>query len=81
VTGDVINLRRVRKAKARSQAAGEAAGNRSRFGRGKSVRVLEAAEQALADRRFEAHRRESPAVASNVASDSADDVADDLNVR
>jgi hypothetical protein len=81
VTGDVINLRRVRKAKARSQAAAEAADNRSRFGREKSVRTREAAEKALADRRFEAHRREIPVSPDNSSRDSADDLADKLDGR
>ncbi|MGO9004623.1 MAG: DUF4169 family protein [Beijerinckiaceae bacterium] len=60
MTGDVVNLRRVRKAKARRLAEAEAADNRSRFGREKSARALEAANKALVDRHFEAHRRETP---------------------
>jgi Domain of unknown function (DUF4169) len=58
VSAELINLRRVRKAKARSTAEKEAAENRRRFGLSKSDRALGAAEKALADRNFEAHRRE-----------------------
>jgi hypothetical protein len=64
MTADVVNLRRVRKAKVRNAAAATAAENRHRFGVAKPVREREAAEQALADRHFEAHRRD---VAPNVA--------------
>jgi hypothetical protein len=59
VTGDVVNLRRARKAKARSLAEATAAENRSRFGKTKSLRVFEAATKSLDERRFEAHRREA----------------------
>ena len=59
MTGEVVNLRRARKAKARHLAEAEAANNRSRFGAAKSARALEAAKKALADRQFEAHRRET----------------------
>jgi hypothetical protein len=66
MTADVVNLRRARKAKVRGEAAATAAENRHRFGAAKSVREREAAEQALADRRFEAHRRDAaPNVARN----------------
>jgi Domain of unknown function (DUF4169) len=58
VTAELINLRRARKAKARSAAAVEAAENRRRFGLSKSARALNTAEKALADRNFEAHRRD-----------------------
>jgi len=58
VTAELINLRRARKAKARSAAAVEAAENRRRFGLSKSARALDAAEKGLADRNFEAHRRD-----------------------
>ncbi len=60
MTGEVVNLRRARKAKARHLAEAEAANNRSRFGTAASARALEAAKKALADRHFEAHRREAP---------------------
>jgi Domain of unknown function (DUF4169) len=59
VTGDVVNLRRARKAKVRSLAEATAAENRSRFGKTKSTRTFEAATKVLDERRFEAHRREA----------------------
>lgn len=55
----VINLRRARKAKARTAADTRAAENRQRFGVPKSERAKEAAVQALDLRRLEAHRRET----------------------
>lgn len=60
MTADLINLRRARKAKARSHAEAEAAENRIKFGRQKSQRHCEAATNALIERTFEAHRRETP---------------------
>ncbi|MGP0060762.1 MAG: DUF4169 family protein [Beijerinckiaceae bacterium] len=60
MTGEVVNLRRARKAKSRNLAETEAANNRCRFGRAKSALALEAAKKALVDRHFEAHRRETP---------------------
>jgi Domain of unknown function (DUF4169) len=59
MTGEVVNLRRVRKAKARSMAELDAAENRNRFGRSKSARTLEVASRELDERRLEAHRREA----------------------
>jgi hypothetical protein len=61
MTAELINLRRARKAKARSAAEVEAAERRQRFGQSKSARARTAAEQALADRRLEAHRRDGTA--------------------
>ncbi len=57
---DIINLRRARKAKARSADAVRAAENRSAFGRPKAERDRLAAEQEGAARRLEGHRRETP---------------------
>jgi hypothetical protein len=68
MTGEVVNLRRVRKAKARSMAELEAAENRNRFGRSKSARALEIASRELDERRLEAHRREATGL-----SEKADD--------
>lgn len=44
--GEVINLRRARKAKARVEAATTAAANRAAFGRTKAERAADAAEKA-----------------------------------
>lgn len=59
MTARVVNLRRARKAKARVGAATQAAENRLRFGMPKAVRALEAATQALDQRRLDAHQRET----------------------
>lgn len=56
---EVINLRLARKRKAREQAAQQAAENRVRFGRTPAQREREAAEQAEAQRRLDALRRET----------------------
>ncbi len=56
--GEVVNLRGVRKAKARAEAEARAEANRAKFGRSKAAKG--AAEQAKAEakRRLDAHRRE-----------------------
>jgi hypothetical protein len=56
VTGDVVNLRRARKAKARATSAAEAAGNRARFGRPLSEREQTAAAASAASRHLDGHR-------------------------
>jgi hypothetical protein len=43
---NVVNLRQVRKAKARADKAREADGNRAKFGRTKAQRIAEADDQA-----------------------------------
>ena len=53
---EIINLRGVRKAKARAERDAKAAGNRATFGRPKAERVRTEAERALAERRVEGHR-------------------------
>ena len=62
--GEIINLRRARKAKARAQAQAEAAENRTKHGRSKSERAKAEGTKSLAQRRLDAHRR------SDVDSDS-----------
>jgi hypothetical protein len=56
MTADIVNLRRARKAKARTQADAAAAENRAKFGRPKAERDLRASEDQLAARRHEGHR-------------------------
>lgn len=56
--GDIINLRRVKKAKARSEAEAQAAQNRIAFGRSKAERKLTQAQGELEQRRIDAHKRE-----------------------
>jgi hypothetical protein len=57
--GDLVNLRRVKKAKARLAQDKTAEKNRRKFGRSLSERSVAEAEAGLATRRFEAHRRET----------------------
>lgn len=54
--GDVVNLRRARKARDRASAEAQAAQNRIDFGRTKAERKLTEAEKTLAERRLEGHR-------------------------
>jgi hypothetical protein len=59
LTAQPINLRRVRKAKARDERERDAAENRIAFGRTKAEKKKSAAEQRLAERKVEAHRRDT----------------------
>ncbi|HEY5226477.1 MAG TPA: DUF4169 family protein [Methylovirgula sp.] len=65
MSGEIVNLRRVRKTKQRNADADAAAENRVRFGQSKTQRALAVDTEKLATRRFEAHRRESPAHVDN----------------
>jgi hypothetical protein len=56
VTGDVVNLRRVRKAKARLDEADKAAENRLRFGRSLADRQAQTDLEAKAARHLDGHR-------------------------
>lgn len=56
--GDVVNLRRARKARDRASAEAQAEQNRITFGRTKAERELSKAEKTLAERRLEGHRLE-----------------------
>jgi hypothetical protein len=60
MTADVVNLRRARKAKGRSEREAAADRNRARFGRSKAEKEKDAAERARAERALEAHRRDKP---------------------
>ncbi len=55
---EVINLRRVRKARAREDAAATAAANRLAFGRTKTERAAAKAEQERQERALDGARRE-----------------------
>lgn len=57
---DIVNLRRVRKAKARVERQEEAAGNRRLFGRTKAEKEIASAERERAERRIEGHKRDRP---------------------
>lgn len=54
--GEIVNLRRARKEKARTARADKAAENRLLHGTPKGVRDLTKARSEKADRRLEAHR-------------------------
>ena len=56
---EIINLRRARKARARDQAATEAATNRMRHGRTKAETARDELAEARARRHLDGHRRES----------------------
>ena len=55
---EIVNLNRVRKAKARSDAGKAAEANRAKFGRTKAERDTEAAEQVRRDALLDGARRE-----------------------
>jgi vacuolar-type H+-ATPase subunit C/Vma6 len=55
---DIINLRTVRKAKARTEKEATAEANRIQFGRTKAEKLQTAAERALAEKKIDAHKRE-----------------------
>jgi len=55
--GDVVNLRRARKARDRASAEAQAEQNRIAFGRTKAERQLTEAQKTLDERRHEGHRR------------------------
>ena len=54
--GDIVNLRRVKKAKLRAEATVQAAENRSRSGRTKQEREADAKRDALAARTLDGAR-------------------------
>lgn len=55
MTGEIINLKRARKAKARSAKEAESQANRIAFGRTKAERALSSAKDGLAARRLDGH--------------------------
>ena len=57
--GEIINLRRFRKAKERAEAQSRASVNRAQHGRTKAEREGETARETLAGRKLEGHRRET----------------------
>ncbi len=54
---EIVNLRQVRKAKARAAAADKAAENRQRFGANKAERTIESKNREIARRHLDGHRR------------------------
>jgi hypothetical protein len=55
---EIVNLRQVRKQKARAEKEAKAAGNRAAFGRTKADKSRTKAEADLKRRRLEAHKRD-----------------------
>ncbi|WP_082530906.1 DUF4169 family protein [Devosia sp. Root436] len=55
---DIINLRNVRKQKARAGKEAQAAQNRVLFGRTRAEKLKQAAEKAQADKHIEGHKKE-----------------------
>lgn len=58
--GDVVNLRRARKARARREKGEVAQANRIAFGRSREERELTAARKRQEIARLDAHKRERP---------------------
>lgn len=56
--GDLVNLRRARKDRARADADKKGEANRVAFGRTKAEKSLTKAERDLAERRIDGHRME-----------------------
>jgi hypothetical protein len=57
---EIINLRQVRKARARSEAEAKAEENRIAFGRPKKAKTLQQKRKAMEETRHEGHRLERP---------------------
>jgi hypothetical protein len=55
---EIVNLRNVRKQKARAEKDAAAAANRLQYGRTKADKAKDKADKALATRTLDAHRRE-----------------------
>ena len=56
--GEIVNLRRARKERARTQASEQAQINRAAFGRTKTERATSAAFSELEARRIDGHKRD-----------------------
>lgn len=65
--GEIVNLRRARKAKVRAASAEEAAANRVRFGQSRAERELQQQARALDARKLEGHRRDAAAAPDETA--------------
>lgn len=58
---EIVNLRRVKKQRARAEAAGQAAENRARHGRNKAEKARDAADAARRDAGLDGARLDRPA--------------------
>lgn len=72
MSAEIVSLRRARKAKARAEDEARAAANRAAFGRTKAQKRLDAANESLAARRLESHRRDGADPAPGDARQQAD---------
>ena len=57
---EIINLKSVRKQKARAAKEEQAAQNRVLFGQTKAEKLRQASERALADKRIDGHKKDEP---------------------
>lgn len=57
--GDVVNLNKYRKERARAESRGRAAGNRVRHGRSKAERKLADAERERGEKMLDRHLKDS----------------------
>lgn len=57
--GEIVNLRQARKAKKRREDERQADENRARFGQTKSQRLSRTADRIDAQRKLDAHKRET----------------------
>ena len=64
MSGDVVNLNKARKARAKQAARAGAEANRVRFGRSKEERAAAAEDQRRAERTLDEHRLDRPPGAS-----------------
>ena len=69
---DIINLRRARKAKARSEKDRQAEENRARHGQSKATRQLLRGQDEIETRRLDGHRRDTPVPAADGDADDGD---------
>jgi hypothetical protein len=58
MTAEIVNLRRARKQKARTEKEREAEANRIAFGRTRAEKLATDAERVRAERAIDSHRRE-----------------------
>ncbi|MCW5714197.1 MAG: DUF4169 family protein [Bauldia sp.] len=58
MTAEIVNLRRIRKEKARADDKRAAEANRAAFGRTKAEKSVTKAAKDAADRKLDGHRRE-----------------------
>jgi hypothetical protein len=57
---EIINLKTVRKQRARADKEAQASQNRVLFGRTKAEKLKQASEKALADKHIDGHKKDEP---------------------